>query len=99
MYMGQRWYVINDDSIYGELKYNKDGDSKVLLLANLSTEEKEVSVDQSFSAKVCGLIGGSSCDTADYQFTGMLDSDSSTVLSSNSKITLEPLTSVFLKVE
>jgi len=99
MYMGQRWYVINDDSIYGELKYNKDGDSKVLLLANLSTEEKEVSVDQSFSAKVCGLIGGSSCDTADYQFTGMLDSDSSTVLSSSSKITLEPLTSVFLKVE
>ena len=99
MYMGQRWYVIEDDSIYGELKYNKAEDSKVLLIANLSTKEKEIEVDQLFSAKVCSLTGGSSCDSADYQFTGMLDGDSSKVLSSSSKLTLEPLTSVFLRIE
>ena len=99
MYMGQRWYVIKDDAIYGELKYNKAEDSKVLLIANLGTEKKVIAVDQSFSTKVCGLTGGSSCDSADYQFTGMLDSDSSKVLSSSSKLTLEPLSSVFLKVE
>lgn len=99
MYMGQRWYVIKDDAIYGELKYNKAEDSKVLLIANLSTKEKEIEVDQLFSAKVCSLTGGSSCDSADYQFTGMLDGDSSKVLSSSSKLTLEPLTSVFLRIE
>ena len=94
MYMGRRWYLISDDSIYGELKYNRDGDSRVLFIANLSTSQKEVSVDQSFSSRVCILTGGNGCDSADYQFTGMLDT--SRVLSSSSKLTLEPLSSVFL---
>ena len=71
---------------------------------DIATALKFFRIDGRFDVICSGSMLGTNChtiqsDSADYQFTGMLDSDSSKVLSSSSKLTLEPLSSVFLKVE